>query len=110
MNTENAKQSKEKTVDIVRRLDAGLRHQAGLTGSDFVKHYCGVFCDYAYATKDDSWNEFEKLITHVLAMLIYHKRRSEILGLPLDPRDFVQGVDDAEEALREALNKVYQQP
>lgn len=102
------KPPKETTKERVGKLDAGLRHRAGKTGEDFVAHYCKTFRQAAYATRDDSWNELEKLVTHVLGMLIYHQRRSEILGLPSDPRDFVWRVDDAERALQEALGSAYE--
>lgn len=85
------------TQDLVKNLDKGLRHKSGIKQSDFVEHYCGVFRSSAYATRDDSWNEFEKLITHVLGMYMYQKRRAEILGLDTDPRDFVWDYDDNEQ-------------
>lgn len=80
--------------------DLGLRHVAGMTPDEFVRRYCEVFRPHACATRDDSINEFEKLITHVLNMLQYHRRRAELLGLPTDPRDDVIAIEDAMEAVR----------
>ena len=90
--------------------DLGLRHKPGMTSNDFIKRYCEVFRKHAYATQDDSLNEFEKLITHVLDMLCYHQRRSELLGLDTDPRGDIERIEDAvndliaaEDVMREAL-------
>lgn len=88
----------ETTRELVQKIDKGLRHRSGVKQSDFVKHYCSVFRGSAYATRDDSWNEFEKLITHVLGMYMYQQRRAEILGLDCDPREFVWDYDDNEKA------------
>lgn len=83
-------------------FDLGLRHKEGMTAAEFIRRYCAVFRPFAYATQDDSLNEFEKLITHVLAMLCYEKRRAELLGLPVDPRDSVEAIEDATREVRAA--------
>lgn len=95
----------EKTKKRVAELDKYLRDKAGMKASDFITEYCKVFRPYAYATQDDSLNEFEKLITHVLGMYMYHIRRSEILGLSTDPRDFVQEYEDAQEEFEAAIRE-----
>ena len=82
--------------------DLGLRHKAGMTASEFITRYCEVFRPFAYATEDDSLNEFEKLITHVLNMLCYHKERAKILGLPADPRESIREIEDAQQAIYKA--------
>lgn len=87
-------------------FDLGLRHKSGMTANEFVRRYCEVFRDHAYATPDDSINEFEKLITHVLNMLCYHKRRSALLGMDSDPRSDVRRIEDALSALIEAENNL----
>lgn len=85
------------TKDKVDSLSLDLRHKSGVTANDFVREYCKVFRDYAYATEDGSINEFEKLITHVLGMYIYQMRRAEIIGLDADPRKFVNAFENGEE-------------
>lgn len=86
--------------------DLGLRHKSGMTANEFIRRYCEVFRPFAYATPDDSLNEFEKLITHVLHMLCYHRRRAELLGLPDDPRDGVEAVEDAMAEVKTAKIKL----
>ncbi len=86
--------------------DLGLRHVPGMTANEFIKRYCEVFRPHAYATKDDSLNEFEKLITHVLNMLRYHQRRAELLGLPKDPRGSIEAIEDAVEEVRKSRIKL----
>lgn len=68
-------------------FDLNLRHKPGMTAAEFIRRYCEVFRPYAFATQDNSLNEFEKLITHVLHIMCHHKRRSAMVGLPADPRD-----------------------
>ena len=93
------------TKETVRELDLNLRHKSGMTSDKFISQYCEVFRKYAYATTDDSLNEFEKEITHVLGMLIYYRRFCEILGChgedgtfnSFDPRDFVWEFEDKED-------------
>lgn len=82
--------------------DLGLRHVSGMTADEFIRRYCEVFRPFAYATRDDSLNEFEKLITHVLDMLRYHQKRAELLGLPRDPRDSIEAIEDAVESVKKA--------
>jgi len=87
-------------------FDLGLRHKAGMTSNEFIRRYCEVFRPFAYATKDDSLNEFEKLITHVLNMYSYQRRRAEILGLPSDPRDSIESVEDAIAGVKSAQTRL----
>lgn len=87
-------------------FDLGLRHTSGITSNEFIRRYCEVFRPYAYATRDDSLNEFEKLITHVLGMLCYHKRRAELLGLPTDPRDSIEAIEGAMAEVKKAKYKL----
>ena len=81
-------------------FDLGLRHKSGMTSDEFIRRYCEVFRKHAFAKQDDSLNEFEKLITHVLNMNAYHQRRSALLGLSNDPREAVSSIEAA-------MNSVY---
>jgi len=76
-----------------------------MTEKEFIRRYCEVFRHHAYATRDDSLNEFEKLITHVLNMLQYHQKLAGMLGMPSDPRDSVEAIEDALAALSDAQDK-----
>ena len=87
-------------------FDLGLRHTSGMTSNEFIAKYCEVFRPFAAATRDDSLNEFEKLITHVLAMFCYHKRRAELLGLSLDPRDDIEAIENAFKDVKKAKYKL----
>lgn len=86
--------------------DLGLRHKEGMTSNEFIRRYCEVFRPHAYATRDDSLNEFEKLITHVLNMLQYHQHRARLLGLPDDPRGSIRAIEDAVAGVSEAKIKL----
>lgn len=86
--------------------DLGLRHRSGMTASKFIEEYCKVLRHYAFATQDDSLNEFEKLLNHVLNMLRYHQRRAEMIGLPPDPRDSIWNIEDAQHEVKKARMKL----
>jgi len=96
----------DSTKETVAKLDLNLRHKSGMTGDKFIAEYCKVFRKYACATRDDSLNELEKEITHVLGMLIYYRRFCEILGFSgideFDPREFVWRFEDSQKAEQEA--------
>lgn len=94
-----------KTKEKVRKLDKYLRDKTGATANDFVKAYCPVLAEHAYATRDGSINEMEKTLCHVVGQLIYYKRLTEILGFGdidkgFDPRKFVNAYEERE-AVRE---------
>ena len=85
------------TKEQVAKNELNLRHENGMTSDEFIKRYCKIFREHAYATPDDSLNEFEKLIVHVLSQYVYCKRFLEINGFDQDPRYFVWAYDDLEE-------------
>lgn len=82
--------------------DLGLRHRTGTTPDEFVRAYCEVLRSHAYATRDDSWNEMEKTLSHVVNMLCYHERLCELLGMSPDPRKAVRRIEHAQEVARQA--------
>lgn len=43
-------------------FDAELRHECGKTPVDYLRAWLNMFRPFAYATRDDSWGELEKLI------------------------------------------------
>lgn len=80
-------------------FDLGLRHVSGMTSDEFIRRYCEVFRPFAYATEDNSLNEFEKLITHVLSLLECHRMRAKLLSMSVDPRPDIARISAAREAL-----------
>ena len=92
------------TKQKVAQLDAGLRHKFGVEQRKFVEHYCRVFREHAYATPDDSWNEFEKLIAHVLGMKMYYRKALDIIGFEGDVRDFVDEYESLDERMKVLLS------
>jgi hypothetical protein len=44
-------------------FDAELRHASGKTPVDYLRAWLNMFRPFAYATRDDSWGELEKLIS-----------------------------------------------
>lgn len=96
-----------RTKSRVKSLDKNLRHSPTKT-DDFVSQYCETFREFAYATRDDSINEFEKLITHVLGMNIYYARYFEIIGHTenFDPREFVDHFEWLEMERQSTINEI----
>jgi len=102
------------TKDKVIKLDKRLRDKPGMTSDKFIKEYCPVLANHAYATYDGTMNEMEKTLCHVVSMLIYYDRFAEILGFGneegFDPRDFVDPYEEQQEMrqkeVKEASNQL----
>ena len=96
------------TKEKAEKFDLGLRHKSDITSDKFIQEYCKVFREYAFATQDDSLNEFEKLITHVLSMLVYYRRFTQItVGNDFDPRELVWAFEDKDADLdKEKIEKL----
>lgn len=98
------------TKDRVRKLDRNLRHKSDTTAAQFIEEYCKLLRDHAYATADGSLNEMEKTLTHVVGMLIYYQRFTEIMGFStgvdgFDPRDFVNEFEQYEQDTRTGVEE-----
>src|SRR5258706_963435 len=50
-------------------VDIGLRHKNGVKHQDYLKHWLYIARHFAFATKDDSWGEFEKLFAIIISKL-----------------------------------------
>ena len=50
-------------VDVESMFDVGHRHRNGKQPRDYLMSWLSMFRPFAYATKDDSWGELEKLIS-----------------------------------------------
>jgi len=59
---------------LERISDRGHRHKVGVKPEDYLKTFLEVGREFAFATPDDSWGEFEKLF-HIMAMSLYDARR-----------------------------------
>lgn len=53
-------------VDVESMFDVGHRHKSGKQPRDYLMSWLSMFRPFAYATKDDSWGELEKLISIVM--------------------------------------------
>lgn len=61
--------------------DLGLRHQSDTTAESFIEKYCEVFRPHCVVSEDDSYNELEKSITHVLNVKIGLEELNASMGL-----------------------------
>lgn len=61
--------------------DLGLRHQSDVDLNECIKRYCEVFRPHAAVSEDDSFNELEKSMTHVLNMKIVQGEMLDGMGL-----------------------------
>lgn len=61
--------------------DLGLRHQSDIDLNECIRRYCEVFRPHASASEDDSFNELEKTMTHVLNMKIVQGEMLDGMGL-----------------------------
>lgn len=53
-------------VDVENMFDVGHRHRNGKQPRDYLMSWLSMLRPFAYATKDDSWGELEKLISIVM--------------------------------------------
>ena len=61
--------------------DLGLRHMADMDADTFIAKYCEVFRPHATVSEDDSYQELEKSITHVLNVKIAQGELQNAMGL-----------------------------
>jgi hypothetical protein len=59
---------------IEDRVDIGLRHRSGKSPTDYLWHWLSIGRQFGYATKDDSWGEFEKLFAIIIKRLVLAER------------------------------------
>jgi Lar family restriction alleviation protein len=55
-------------------FDPGLRHKSGKKPYDYLVQWLSMLRPFAYATRDDSWGEMEKLLCIVLRNYVENKR------------------------------------
>lgn len=60
-------------------VDGGVRHKSGAKPTDFLQSFLRVSRELGYATRDDSWNEFEKEFTIIVRRLIQAEARLRII-------------------------------
>jgi hypothetical protein len=53
-------------VDVENMFDVGHRHANGRKPYDYLKSWLSMLRPFAYATRDDSWGEMEKLLSIVM--------------------------------------------
>jgi hypothetical protein len=68
-----AKLADEQYNFLSNYVDAGLRHTSA-TPDDYKNYFLMISRQLAYATKDDSWGEFEKQFAIIVARLLRAER------------------------------------
>lgn len=68
--------------EIEDLVDIGLRHRKGKEPYDYLEQWLKVGRCFAYATKDDSWGEFEKLFSIIIKRVVLAERELEQLKNP----------------------------
>lgn len=69
-------------------VDKGLRHRSGVIPQTYLTHWLSIARDFAFATHDDSWGEFEKEFSIIISSLVRSEKRYENLVKALkDKRD-----------------------
>lgn len=53
-------------LDVENMFDVGHRHTNGKKPYDYLMSWLSMLRPFAYATKDDSWGEMEKLLSIVM--------------------------------------------
>lgn len=73
-------------VDVENMFDVGHRHKSGKQPRDYLMSWLSMFRPFAYATKDDSWGELEKLISIVMNNYVQILVRAEAARAALEPK------------------------
>lgn len=67
------------TREIENVVDIGLRHKTCKKPFDYLKHWLYIARHFAYATRDDSWGEFEKELAIIIKRLVVAERERDAL-------------------------------
>lgn len=73
-------------VDVENMFDVGHRHKNGKQPRDYLMSWLSMFRPFAYATKDDSWGELEKLISIVMNNYVQVLVRAEKARAAPEPK------------------------
>lgn len=69
--------------EIENWADIGLRHKSGVQPSDRLTRFLNIARHFGYATRDDSWGEFEKEFCIIIKRLVVAERDLEALRASL---------------------------
>lgn len=67
--------------EIENLVDKGFRHKAGKTHFDYLQHWLFIGRQFAFATQDDSYGEFEKLFSIMVSRMVSAERKLKALGI-----------------------------
>lgn len=59
--------------------DIGLRHKSGVKPEDRLQRFIAIARNFGYATRDESWGEFEKEFCIIIKRLVVAERDLETL-------------------------------
>lgn len=65
--------------EIEEWADIGLRHKTGVKPEDRLRRFIAIARNFGYATRDDSWGEFEKEFCIIIKRLVVAERELETL-------------------------------
>ncbi len=65
--------------EIENWADIGLRHKSGVRPEDRLRRFLNIARNFGYATRDDSWGEFEKEFCIIIKRLVVAERDLETL-------------------------------
>lgn len=65
--------------EIEQWADIGLRHKSGIEPSERLRRFLNIARNFGYATRDDSWGEFEKEFCIIIKRLVVAERDLEAL-------------------------------
>ena len=61
--------------EIENLVDIELRHKSGSRPFMYLEHWLKVGRCFGYATKDDSWGEFERIFAQIVKRLLIAERK-----------------------------------
>ena len=70
--------------EIENIVDKGLRHKSGMKPEKYLAHFLYIGRQFAYATHDDSWGEFEKEFSIIVKRMVRAERALKKHGIQLE--------------------------
>lgn len=76
-NNEMKKFYRSSEMEIEDYFRGDIRHKPGAKPIDYLNHWLKVFRPFAYATRDGSWGELEKILTIIGREYVSMKLKTE---------------------------------
>lgn len=75
-------------IELEHFADKGIRHRSGDKPEDYLRQWLQLFRPFAFASRDESWGELEKVLAIVFRVHVFAHRRLQ----PLFPKVAISDI------------------